>query len=137
MDPWSSPEARTHTSLDPFCGRFGGAPCAVPALHARCAKKRLLWTHSPRWSMSDRNSYCVPRHRTAQILTQPKNSDNELKQTRCRTENAGLRSKSAVSALWSPPGGGWGSGWSQETSLPIGRCARAVQQRPHITEFTS
>ena len=28
------------------------------------------------------------------------------------------------------PSGGWFSGWSQESELTIGRCARAVQKRP-------
>ena len=47
----------------------------------------------------DRNIYCVPMTRTTQILTQSKNSDNELKETVFHTENARLLSKSAVFAL--------------------------------------
>ena len=41
----------------------------------------------------DRSNDCVPIHRTAQILTQSQNSDNEVKQTMFRTENARLPSK--------------------------------------------
>ena len=48
----------------------------------------------------DHSNYCVPMRRTAQILTQPKNSDNDLKQTMFHTENARLLCKSAVFALW-------------------------------------
>ena len=53
----------------------------------------------------DRGNYCVPMRRTAPILTQSKNSDNELKQTMFHTENASLLSESAVFVLWR-----WGVG---------------------------
>ena len=54
----------------------------------------------PADGQGNRGNYCVPRHRAAQILTQSKNSDNELKQTTFPTENARLLPKSAVFALW-------------------------------------
>ena len=44
-------------------------------------------------------NYYVPIHWTAWILTQSKNSDNELQQTMFHTENARLLCKSAVCAL--------------------------------------
>ena len=47
-----------------------------------------------------RNNYRVPRHGTVQILTQPKNSDNEVQQTMLHPENARLLSESAVFVLW-------------------------------------
>ena len=43
----------------------------------------------------DRNYYCVPMHRTAQILIQSKSSDKAM----FHSKNAGLLSKSAVFAL--------------------------------------
>ena len=46
------------------------------------------------------SKYRVPRHRTAQILTQSENADNELKQIMFPTENAGWLSQSAVLAPW-------------------------------------
>ena len=53
----------------------------------------------------DYGNYCVPRHRTAQILTQSQTSDSELKQTMFHTKNARLPSKGAVFSLWiyAPP----------------------------------
>ena len=48
----------------------------------------------------DCSNDCVPIHRTAQILTQTQNSDNEVKQTMFQTANARLLSESAVFALW-------------------------------------
>ena len=45
---------------------------------------------------SDRSHYSVPTRRTAQILTQSKNSDDESKQTMFCTANAGSLSQSAV-----------------------------------------
>ena len=50
--------------------------------------------------MAKVTDYCVPIRRTAQILTQSHNSDNEEKQTIFPTENVRLLSKSAVFALW-------------------------------------
>ena len=70
-------------------------------------------------------------HMTTQILTQSKNSDNELKQTIIPTKNAGLLSRSAVLPSGrSPPVGGWLSRWSRESQLTFGRCARSVQNHP-------
>ena len=48
---------------------------------------------------ADCGQYCVPMNRTPWILTQSKNSDNELKQTMFHTENTRLLSESAVFAL--------------------------------------
>ena len=58
------------------------------ALRPRCAT-------CPPDGQGNRGNYCVPRNRTAQILTQPKNSDDSM----FHTENAKLLSKSAVFAL--------------------------------------
>ena len=52
-----------------------GAHCA---LCPRCSKSRLFWTRFPD-GQRDCDNYCVPKRRTTQILTQSKNSDNELK----------------------------------------------------------
>ena len=54
----------------------------------------------------DRSNCCVPMRRTAQILTQSKNSDDELKQTTFHTENATSLSECAVFAPWTQFGGG-------------------------------
>ena len=64
----------------------------------------------------DHSHYRVPRHGTARILTQPKNSDNEPKQTIFHTEDAGLLSGSAAFALrmYAPPAVGWFAGRSRE-----------------------
>ena len=48
----------------------------------------------------DCGNYCVPMHRTAQILTQSQNSDHELNQPMFHTEYARLLSASAVFASW-------------------------------------
>ena len=84
---------------------FWGAPCTVPAL----CKSRLFWTHFPQWP-SDRSDPCDTMHGTTQILTQSRNSGNELKQTIFPTNNARLLSRSAVVALWTwlPRWGGGG-----------------------------
>ena len=66
---------------------FGVAPCAV-------RKGGYFGPVSPN-SPGDRNTLCVPMHRTAQILSKSKNSDKAMS----HTENAGLLSKSAVFAL--------------------------------------
>ena len=46
-----------------------------------CAKIRLLWTRFPD-CQADRSTYCVPVHWSTQILTQSKDSDNELRTPR-------------------------------------------------------
>ena len=71
---------------------------AISGLHC------IIGIHSVRLGgpdgQGDRSNYCVPIRSTTQILTQPKNLDNEFKQTMSDTENARLLSKSAVFALW-------------------------------------
>ena len=54
---------------------LGGAPCAVPV-----RKVGYCGPGVPH-GQGARSNYCVAIHRTTQILTQSKNSDNELKQT--------------------------------------------------------
>ena len=61
-------------------GALGGAHCALCPLRARCAKRRLLWPHFPRWPKG--TNHRVFMHRTTQIPTQSKKSDDELK-THC------------------------------------------------------
>ena len=84
------------------CGHAAGAcgrcPCGSdPGLSAcggrtvRCARAVRKVGHFGPVSPDGQggcNNYCVPRHRTAQILTQSKNSDDELKQSMLHTENA-------------------------------------------------
>ena len=55
----------------------GAAPCAVPAL---CPPVRKVGYFGPVFpdGQGDRSNDCVPMHGTAQILTQSKNSDDEL-----------------------------------------------------------
>ena len=48
----------------------------------------------------DRGHHCVRRRRTTEILTQSKNSDNELNRRTFPTENTRLLSESAVFAPW-------------------------------------
>ena len=80
-------------------------------------------------------------HRTTQILTQSKNSDNELKQTVFPLKMPDC----CLNLLFLPfartsPGGGWFSGWSRERELTIGRCAEtptgaeAVDQSEVVSE---
>ena len=79
----------------------------------------------------DRSNYCVPIHGSSQILTQPKNSDNELKQPTFPLKMPdGCPDLRSLPRGHSSPGGGGFSGWSRESYLAIGRCARAVQKRP-------
>ena len=87
-----------------WCADPTGRYCtkgAHRALCLRCAKSRLFF-FGPVFpdGQGDRGHYCVPRHRTTRILTQSKNSDDELKQTMFPTNNARVLSKSAVLALW-------------------------------------
>ena len=63
----------------------GGAPCTVPALCPHCTKRRLFSTIFPD-GQGDHRNHCVPTHRTAQIPTQSKNSDKQLKRTMFHTE---------------------------------------------------
>ena len=74
--------------------------------------------------IGDRGNYGVAIHKTAQILTRSTSSDNLLKQTILRIENARVLSESAIFALMEKcfPGGGWFSGGSQESKLTVGRC---------------
>ena len=67
----------------------GGALCAVPALCVHCVKSRLD-------GQGDRSNYCVPIHRTAQILAQSKISGDGFKQTIFPTKNVRLLSKSVT-----------------------------------------
>ena len=72
----------------------------------------------------DRKNYCVPMHRTAQILTEYKSVDKAM----FHTENARLLSESAVFALWTYASrvvGGLQGGHGKPNSQ-IG----AVQKRP-------
>ena len=52
-----------------LCRTRRGAP---RALCPRCTKSRLFWIHFPR-GLRWHSNYCVPRHRTTQLLTQSKN----------------------------------------------------------------
>ena len=70
----------------------GGAPCAVQIAG-------YFRPVSPDGE-GDRGNHCGPRHRTSQILTQSKNSDDEPKQSMFHTENARMQSESAAFALW-------------------------------------
>ena len=65
--------------------------------HALCACCAKVGYFGPVSSdgKGDHNNYCVPIHRTAQILTYAKNSDRAI----FHTENAGLLSRSTVFAL--------------------------------------
>ena len=107
-----------------------GAPCPVPALCVHATQKVGFFGPLPPAGQDNRNGYCVPIHRTAQILTPSKNSDRAM----FHTENAGLLSKSAVFALQTYAslvvGGLRFAGWSRETLLTNGRCACAAQKRP-------
>ena len=81
----------------------------------------------------DRSNYGVPIRRTAQILTQSKNSDKVM----FHTENAGLLSKSAASALRTHASlvvGGLQDGHGKPILLLVlcASCARAVQKRPPV-----
>ena len=71
---------------------FGDAPSAV----CKVGYSRPVFPDS----QGDHGNYCVPRHKTAQILTQSKNSDNDLNQPMFHTENARLLSESAFFPLW-------------------------------------
>ena len=68
---------------------------AVRALCPRCAKTPPMLDPCSPDGQGDRSNCRVPMHRTAQILTQSKNSDNAV----FHAENATLLSKSAVFAL--------------------------------------
>ena len=73
----------------PFCPERPAVTSqgAHRALCPRCARiVRQVGYFGPVFpdGRCDRSNYCVPRHRTAQILTQSKNSDNELKRNRAR-----------------------------------------------------
>ena len=81
----------THAMIEVALWQWG---CTV-----RCAKSRLFWTIFPN-GQGERSNYCVPIHRTTQILTQSNNSDDELERTIFPTKHARLLSKSAVFALW-------------------------------------
>ena len=66
----------------------------------------------------DCGDYCVPTHRTAQVLTPSQKSDNELKQTIFHTESAKLLFESAVFASWTyatPVVGGFQGGHRKVT----------------------
>ena len=83
-------------------------------------------------------NYCVPMHKTAQILTQSHNSDHELNQPLFHTETARLLSASAVFALWtfvSPVVGGFQGGHGKADlllgALPM-LCARCAETPPMI-----
>ena len=70
----------------------------------------------------DRSNYCVPVCRTAQILTQSNNSEDELNQPMFHTENARLLSESAVLAPWAyaPPVVGGLQGGRRNANLLLG-----------------
>ena len=119
VKPWQTPESARESDcsislrrevqpIGTIRGRPGRCACAVRAVG--------YFGHVLPDGAGDRSNDCVPIRRTAQILTQSKNSDNELKQTVFPTEKAGLRSKSAVFAPWtsSPPVVGRFSGWGRE-----------------------
>ena len=74
-----------------MCPTFGGRTMCC----ARAVRRVGYFGPVPPGGQGDRNNYCAPIHRTAQILTQSKNSDKVV----FHTENAGLMSKSAVFAL--------------------------------------
>ena len=118
-----------HGSPVPTGGGGGGSSGPRDALCPRCAcavrKVGYVGPIVPE-GQGDCDKSCVPTHRTAQILTQPKNSDDEVKQTifplkipECRPNllfwPCGRRS----------PGGGWFSGRSRESPFTIGRPAKS------------
>ena len=74
----------------------------------------------------DRSSYYVPIHRTNQILTQSKNSDNELKQTIFPKKNARLLSESAPRLV-----GGFQGGHGKANSL-LGAVPALCRNAPQI-----
>ena len=85
--------------------------------------------------------YCVPIHRTTQVLTQYKNSDNELKQMVLPTKMPDWCANLLVLPCGrSSPGGGWFSGGSRESLFTVGplcaRCAEALPYpgQPHSAE---
>ena len=79
----------------------------------------------------DRSSYCVPIHRTAQILTQSKNSENELKQTMVHSEDTRLLFSICCCCPMdvAPPGGGWCSGHGK-ANLLLGAVPMLVWKHP-------
>ena len=81
--------------LTPLTRPWGGGG-AHHALCRRCAKSGPIFPDG----QGERSNYRVPMHKTTQILTQSKISDNELQQTILPTKNTKLLSKSAVFALW-------------------------------------
>ena len=79
----------------------------VPTMVARCARAvRKVGYFGPVFpdGQGDCGNHCVPMHRTAQILTQSKNSHNELTQTIFRTKNARLLSVVYLHLLFLPCG---------------------------------
>ena len=84
---------------DVMSHRGGGGGGAV-----RCARAVRKVGHvgplSPPMAKVTSVTAVVPVHRTAQILTTSKNSDNELTQSTFHTENARMLSESAVFAPW-------------------------------------
>ena len=98
MADTSHPRAYAQSGLQalsgwpPFVG-LGVATYAVPVLCACCAKSSLFLDPFFPDGDGDCGSHCcVTKHRTTQILTQSKTSDNELKQTMFHTKNARLPS---------------------------------------------
>ena len=84
------------------CGGGWGLARVWPRVAVRgsfYAQSRLFRPVFPD-GQDNRDNHCSPRHRTAQIPTQFKNSENESKRTMFHAENARLLSESAVSALW-------------------------------------
>ena len=86
-----SPRPRKWGALRGMDGLLGEGERAHCVMCARCAKVGYL---RPVFldGKGDRGNHCFSIHRTAQILTQSKNSDNELKQPMFHTENARLLS---------------------------------------------
>ena len=94
----------------------GGGGCTVRCARAVCAVRKV-GSFRPAFpdGQGDRSNYCILRHRTTQILTQSKNSDNELTQL-CFTPKM---LECCLNLLFLPcgcssPGGGWFLRWSRE-----------------------
>ena len=106
---------------------------------AVCAVRKVGYFGSVfHYEQGDHSNYCVPRHRTTQILTQSKNSDNDLKQTVFHTENARLLSESAVFAFVdeAPPLVGGFQGGNGKADLLLGAVHVLYRNAPVAPRYT-
>ena len=90
----------------------------------------------------DRGNHCVPTHRTAQILIQSKNSDNEVKQTMFHTENARILSTICPTLLFLPwtyasPSVVIFQGGHGKTTLLLGAVRALCKNTPKVPQYAS